>query len=235
MQPRPCSRSGWLLAVGCRLSATASSDCTPYGPTCSPCARWPYSSTYLHLTVKSGGPRWIPCETIGAWKTVLSAMSVVAVVTNATMICFVSSTLADPAQPEEVLPLWFLPPACLQLCTDTVVGLVPFEPPHAPKRQAETIVKRLESVRLWVYAVLIEHSVMLLLFALETVAPTIPLWVKEAKETLDDSLSQVCLSVCALSISACAVACVASSAVQYSRGQACRADEMRFVSTDGGG
>ena len=80
-------------------------------------------------------PEWTPCATIGAWKSVLSAVSVIAVATNATMICFVSSVWYDPAFPSE----------------------------------RETILNRLSSVRLWVYAVLIEHGVMILLFALETI------------------------------------------------------------------
>ena len=46
-------------------------------------------------------------------------------------------------------------------------------------------------MRLWVYAVLIEHAVMILLFALETIAPTVPQWVKDAKETLDDSKARM--------------------------------------------
>ena len=46
-------------------------------------------------------PIWERCDTIGAWNTVMKILALTSVATNATMICFVGSQLADPLQIEE--------------------------------------------------------------------------------------------------------------------------------------
>ena len=81
-------------------------------------------------------PQASPAEDIGSWFTVLNLLGFVAVITNATMIAFVGSQLAED----------------------------PFE--------KEGIMHRFETARLWIYAVMVEHGVMVRQLASLLLAPS---------------------------------------------------------------
>ena len=46
-------------------------------------------------------PVWTRCDTIGAWNSVMKVLTMIAVATNATMICFVGSRMVTPGSREE--------------------------------------------------------------------------------------------------------------------------------------
>eukprot|EP01048_Picozoa_sp_COSAG05_P013010 COSAG05_NODE_1345_length_5128_cov_2.221316_3_plen_1405_part_00 len=102
-------------------------------------------------------PEWTTCHTIGAWKDVLKTLSVVAVVTNATMICFVGSQMVDG---------WY-------------------SDGENHDFLKERMTNRFTSARLWIITVLIEHGVMVLKTAIGALSPTQPRWVHDARDVLE--------------------------------------------------
>ena len=118
-------------------------------------------------------PVWQRCDTIGAWNTVSKVLALIAVLTNATMICFVGSRMAG-------FP-----------CTETCVGHVCRCTTARAIKETESIMERIQSTQLWILVVVIEHALVCLKAFLASVAPTQPRWVDEAKEVLEVRKSQM--------------------------------------------
>ena len=109
-------------------------------------------------------PQWKQCEDIGSWFQVLNVIGFFAVVTNATMVCFVGSQLVKISEnPDERLAETDMMQTCIP-------GKIPCEhcfsydtDPNFPKtcELKEGIWVRLFSQSLWMYSVAVEHIVML--------------------------------------------------------------------------
>eukprot|EP01048_Picozoa_sp_COSAG05_P010916 COSAG05_NODE_992_length_6265_cov_7.908693_1_plen_1089_part_00 len=100
-------------------------------------------------------PIFQQCEDIGAWFAVLNTLGFLAVMTNATMLTFVGSQLADEDEQ------------------------------GGGKVGQEGITIRVYSQRLWTLLVLIEHGIMMMRIAIMKFAPDKPVWIIDAQDTLD--------------------------------------------------
>jgi hypothetical protein len=95
-------------------------------------------------------PQGAQAEDIGSWFAVLNLLGFVAVLTNATMIAFVGSQLAEPDNEFE----------------------------------KDSISNRVQVARMWIYAVIVEHSVMLSRVCILVFFPVYPEWIGDAKDVL---------------------------------------------------
>jgi hypothetical protein len=116
-------------------------------------------------------PRFRQAEDIGAWYTVLNVLGFFAVITNASMIAFVGSQMADD---------------------DEVGGAIGWrtEEDGTPAAGQAGIAIRIKSQKMWVVMVLIEHAVMLMRVLILSLSPAVPDWIKDAKDTLQFRLAQ---------------------------------------------
>lgn len=116
-------------------------------------------------------PRFRQAEDIGAWYTVLNVLGFFAVITNASMIAFVGSQMADD---------------------DEVGGPNGWHvDEHNSAAPGEAgIVIRIKSQKLWVVMVLIEHCVMLMRVMILSLSPAVPEWVADARDILQFRTSQ---------------------------------------------
>lgn len=145
-----------------------------------------------------------PVPSIGAWEQVLKTLALAAVVVNSTMVFFVGSQMACPHDDSDLeLKLSGSPVELLSdedfsdrptfaerelgglLCSTWSV------PSSSARRTGEGDPQEIDGVsyrvtvsRLWVLALLLEHFVLLLRFAMESFLPTVPTWLETAKETL---------------------------------------------------
>ena len=114
-------------------------------------------------------PKWESAEDIGSWMTVLSAIGFAAVIVNSTMVAFVGSkhsVLGDR-------------------------GLADTPSDDAEALFAEEMggfKARTKNSNLWLYAVGIEHAMLLLRVVVLAVFPDEPAWLVEAHEVLDYQL-----------------------------------------------
>ena len=127
-------------------------------------------------------PQFRNCEDIGAWYDVLNILGFLAVITNAMMLMFVGSQMGDwvGEETDGVNELIGGPDA---VCPDLREG-EPVTPGCAGVRV------RLFSTQLWVFAVVFEHSVMLLRIFIMKANPTDPEWVEDDKDVLNYRVSQ---------------------------------------------
>ena len=147
-------------------------------------------------------PIWAMKDSIGAWKEVLSTLAFVAVLVNSTMVFFVGSQMACPRDGDDMaiyfantsrtgaVPtfaerrgfcfFWGNPSSSAAGCPLKSEITDPGDP-----METDGISYRLTVSRLWILTVAMEHLVLLVRFALSSVAPTDPLWVETAKETLE--------------------------------------------------
>ena len=99
-------------------------------------------------------PQWKQCEDIGAWFGVMNVIGFFAVITNATMVCFVGSQMAaeglDAQGQDEKEGIWV----------------------------------RAYSQRLWLLSIIAEHVVMLMRVVIAKFSPEMPAWVDDARDIL---------------------------------------------------
>eukprot|EP01043_Picozoa_sp_COSAG02_P010530 COSAG02_NODE_371_length_23642_cov_21.655227_13_plen_433_part_00 len=117
-------------------------------------------------------PKWESAEDIGSWMTVLSAIGFAAVIVNSTMVAFVGSKhsiLGDR-------------------------GLADTTSDDAEALLAEEMggfKARTKNSNLWLYAVGIEHAMLLLRVLVLAVFPDEPAWLDDAHEVLDYRLGNM--------------------------------------------
>jgi len=110
-------------------------------------------------------PKWEPCEDIGSWMSVLSSIGFAAVMVNSTMVAFVGSkhsVLGDRGLPDTT--------------HDDEEALL--------AEEMGGFKARIQNSNLWLYAVGIEHAMLLLRIMVITVFPDEPVWLDEAREVL---------------------------------------------------
>ena len=127
-------------------------------------------------------PQFRNCEDIGAWYDVLNILGFLAVITNAMMLMFVGSQMGGWVgdKTDGVNELHGGPDA---VCPDVREGEV-----ATPGCAGVKV--RLFSTQLWVFAVVFEHSVMLLRIFIMKANPTDPEWVEDDKDVLNYRVSQ---------------------------------------------
>ena len=105
-------------------------------------------------------------DTIGAWGEVVKALSMMAVLVNATMICFVGSQVDEYTTPDGQY----------------------FNPEDGLKERSGV-------GRLWIYCLAMEHSVLLIQFGSGAVVPLVPGWIEEARDTLEFKVQKMIAAV----------------------------------------
>ena len=117
-------------------------------------------SDAFRVTTLMKRPEWKPPADIGAWHTVVRALAVVSVLVNAMTLCFAGSQMSKFVIVDDPESLW-----------DIFLG--------QGGRGA-----RFQSWQLWVLCLLIEHAVLLLRAAVQSIYPTESKWVAAARDTL---------------------------------------------------
>jgi Ca2+-binding EF-hand superfamily protein len=117
-------------------------------------------------------PVWKACEDIGSWFTVLNIIGFVGVMTNATMVTFVSSRLTITQDDRDYL----------SVIGDNTISTdnKGFNPNGDP--EADGIWTRIYSPRLWIISIMFEHMVMLMRIAILSFAPAVPAWTTDAAD-----------------------------------------------------
>ena len=113
-------------------------------------------------------PNCRPAEDIGSWYTVLNVIGFVAVITNATMIAFVGSQIA---QQDDIQTEWMDGPIAANMAEKGIL-----EDP------INGIMMRINVAPLWIYAVMVEHGVFISRVCILVFFPTKPAWVAIAKD-----------------------------------------------------
>ena len=113
-------------------------------------------------------PNCRPAEDIGSWYTVLNVIGFIAVITNATMIAFVGSQIA---QQDDIQVDW-------------MNGLVAdqMEEEGTLQNPVYGIMMRIRVAPLWIYAVMVEHGVFISRVCILVFFPTQPAWIGAAKD-----------------------------------------------------
>lgn len=117
-------------------------------------------------------PRWESAEDIGSWMTVLSAIGFAAVMVNSTMVAFVGSKhsiLGDRGLPDTT--------------SDDAEALL--------AEEMGGFKARTKNSYLWLYAVGIEHAMLLLRVLVLAIFPDKPEWLDEAHEVLDYTIGNM--------------------------------------------
>ena len=103
--------------------------------------------------------KWRTQEDIGSWAGVFQALSIINVITNACLIGFVGSQLAQQ---------------------DFFVEDQPAVAPGA----IQTFVDRFKMWKMWIVVVLVEHAVLMLKFAVAAFSASVPEWIRDARDAI---------------------------------------------------
>ena len=103
--------------------------------------------------------KWRTQEDIGSWAGVFQALSIINVITNACLIGFVGSQLAQQ---------------------DFFVEDQPAVAPGA----IQTFVDRFKMWKMWIVVVLVEHAVLMLKFGVAAFSASVPEWIGDARDAI---------------------------------------------------
>eukprot|EP01052_Picozoa_sp_SAG31_P045623 SAG31_NODE_8403_length_1458_cov_1.565121_2_plen_254_part_00 len=128
-------------------------------------------------------PVWKQRQTIGSWLGMLTILGFAAVVTNAAMVCFVGSRMSE------------LSDLGYALSDDAGQwNITMLDQSANATKPWGTFVSRLQHAQLWWRFVIMEHLVMLGRVVIISIAPTVPDWVVQARNTLHYRQSEVYLT-----------------------------------------
>ena len=137
-------------------------------------------SDAFRVTTLMKRPEWKPPADIGAWHTVVRALAVVSVLVNAMTLCFAGSQMSKFVIVDDPESLWDI----------FLKMLLSHEVAVSGERNAVRDLEqggrgaRFQSWQLWVLCLLIEHAVLLLRAAVQSIYPTESKWVAAARDTL---------------------------------------------------
>jgi hypothetical protein len=154
-------------------------------------------------------PQWKQCEDIGSWFGVLNVIGFFAVVTNATMVCFVGSQLVtwqdeDERTAEKDMMIYTHDghprddPHChtygynstnfdfmyKEYADGELLRASPASLGGGDCLLTEGIWVRVFSQRLWMFSVMVEHVVMMMRVVIAKFSPEIPEWTEDARDVL---------------------------------------------------
>ena len=152
-------------------------------------------------------PAWERAQSIGGWFVVLKTLAMSAVIVNSTMVFFVGSQMAcphnddylsnysssTPEEQESIAATSGSPtfaekfPASFCFAWDSPSSSVR-KPTLGDAMELDGISYRITVSRLWVLTICMEHLVLLLRWALESLAPTVPNWIETARDTLEHKM-----------------------------------------------
>ena len=145
-------------------------------------------SDAFRVTTLMKRPEWKPPDCIGAWHTVVRALAVVSVLVNAMTLCFAGSQMSKFVIVDDPESMWKMltTGAFLRVPHEEMLdsGLDISEVRVVRDLEQGGRGARFQSWQLWVLCLLIEHAVLLLRAAVQSIYPTESKWVAAARDTL---------------------------------------------------